>query len=115
MNEALSTVEGTYDFSAFCSIRSQKKSHVRTIFRATLNSCLIDEPSSNRGQSIRIFITGSGFLYQMVRIIVGTVLQVGEGKRSSEDMRTILLSKDRFNAGPTAPSHGLTLWDVEYT
>ncbi|MCC2683858.1 MAG: truA [Paenibacillaceae bacterium] len=115
MSEALSCIEGTFDFSAFCSIRSQKKSHVRTVFQATLETCPIDGQPLISGQTIRIFITGSGFLYQMVRIIVGTVLQIGEGKRSSEDMRTILLSKDRSKAGPTAPSHGLTLWDVEYT
>jgi len=61
-----------------------------------------------------IYIKGNGFLYQMVRIIVGTILQVGEGKREPEDIARILEAKDRNMAGPTAVPQGLTLWNIEY-
>jgi tRNA pseudouridine38-40 synthase len=76
----------------------------------------IAEPSNGDGQAgvIHISITGNGFLYNMVRIIVGTLLQIGQGKRSGDDMQKILLSRDRQKAGPTAMAHGLTLWEVSY-
>jgi len=63
---------------------------------------------------IHLYVTGNGFLQHMVRIIVGTLLQVGEGKRAPEDMIRILEAKDRAAAGPTAESKGLMLWNVEY-
>ncbi len=63
---------------------------------------------------IDIFVTGNGFLYNMVRIIVGTLLWVGEGKLTVTDFERILQARDRSEAGPTAKSHGLILWEVEY-
>jgi len=60
------------------------------------------------------FFTGNGFLYNMVRIMAGTVLAVGEGKLDADDIPRILAGKDRALAGPTAKAHGLTLWSVEY-
>ena len=66
------------------------------------------------GGEIRIALTADGFLYHMARILVGTLLEVGEGKRAPEDMAAVLASLDRMEAGPTAPAQGLTLWSVKY-
>ena len=63
---------------------------------------------------IRIRVTGNGFLYNMVRIIAGTLLDIGQGKRDPMDIFTILEAKDRSAAGPTAPAHGLTLMKYEF-
>jgi len=70
-------------------------------------------PEKVRGR-IHLELTGNGFLYNMVRIIAGTLLEVGEGKRSPEQIAGILAAKDRSLAGPTAPAHGLVLWRVDY-
>lgn len=114
MRQALAVLEGEHDFTSFCTVRSSVDSHVRTIFETGLvaESCSFDE--DGQAGVIHIFITGSGFLYNMVRIIVGTLLEIGEGKRSVSDMESILLAKDRAAAGPTAEPHGLMLWDVKY-
>ena len=63
---------------------------------------------------IIIRVTGNGFLYNMVRIIAGTLIQVGSGNRKPSDMASILEAKDRGAAGPTAPAHGLTMIGIEY-
>jgi tRNA pseudouridine38-40 synthase len=114
MRDALLHVEGTHDFSSFCSLRTPVGSHVRTIYQASIE--FIAEPNDGDGQAgvIHIDITGNGFLYNMIRIIVGTLLQIGEGKRSSSDMQMILEAKDRAKAGPTALPQGLILWEVVY-
>jgi tRNA pseudouridine38-40 synthase len=114
MQKGLAYLVGEHNFSAFCSARTPVGSHVRTIYEATME--FNAEPSDGDGQAgvVHIYITGNGFLYNMVRIIVGTLLQIGQGKRSGEDMLTILLSEDRNRAGPTAMAHGLTLWEVSY-
>ena len=96
---------GEHDFSAFCANRHMKKTAVRKLRSIEI---------TRMGGEIRIALTGDGFLYHMVRIIVGTLIEVGEGKRSAEDMLTILSSCDRMEAGPTAPAQGLTLWHVGY-
>lgn len=105
MREALAHVVGTHDFTSFASRRSAKPSHVRTILDARL--------VESEGK-LDVFVTGTGFLYNMVRIIVGTLFWVGEGKLSSNDFKRILEACDRTAAGPTAMSHGLMLWEVEY-
>ena len=66
------------------------------------------------GDSITIRVTGNGFLYNMVRIIAGTLVQVGGGAIEPEAMEAILLKKDRSAAGPTAPAHGLTMMGIEF-
>jgi len=115
MRAALEFIRGTHDFTSFCSTRSVSKSHVRTIYDAWLEYEPDEETGPEPEGRIRIFLTGNGFLYNMVRIIVGTLIEIGEGKRKSQDMETILLSKDRKKAGPTAMAHGLCLWNVEFT
>lgn len=115
MVEAIDCLHGEHDFSTFCSRRSTKSSHVRTVYEAKIVPDSTDQPiSDGRHGVMHIFITGNGFLYNMVRVIVGTLLQIGEGKRPPSDMKRILELKDRSMAGPTAEAHGLCLWDVEY-
>ena len=116
MNESLPYLLGTHDFTSFASRHSTKDSHVRTLYEARLDHdtsmCRVDYP---RDQGvIHIYLTGSGFLQHMVRIIIGTLLEIGEGKRQPEDMKHILAAQDRSAAGPTAVSKGLMLWNVEY-
>ncbi len=118
MELALQYLIGEHDFSSFCSGRSTKQSHVRTIYHAYLEREAASEnpidPSDGRCGVLHLYITGNGFLYNMVRVIAGTLIQVGEGKRTAMDMKLLLDAKDRLKAGPTAMAHGLTLWDVEY-
>jgi tRNA pseudouridine38-40 synthase len=114
MREALAALVGEHDFTSFCSIRSDKDSHVRTIYNASIEH--IPDPGELPESSgvLHIFIAGNGFLYNMVRIIVGTLIQIGEGKRPATEMQAILAAMDRGRAGPTAEAHGLMLWNVEY-
>ncbi|WP_040953167.1 tRNA pseudouridine(38-40) synthase TruA [Gorillibacterium massiliense] len=114
MRTALKYFECTHDFTSFCSVKSAKGSHVRTIMEARLE--FEPSPPDWYGEAgvIRIYITGNDFLHNMVRIIVGTLLQVGEGKRKAEEIPAILAAMSRQKAGPTAEAHGLMLWDVQY-
>ncbi|MBR2583307.1 MAG: tRNA pseudouridine(38-40) synthase TruA [Oscillospiraceae bacterium] len=105
MRRAAAALVGEHDFSAFCANRHMKKTAVRRLKSIEI---------TRMGGEIRIALTADGFLYHMVRIIVGTLLEVGEGKRAAEDMAAVLASRDRMEAGPTAPAQGLTLWDVKY-
>ncbi len=113
MRKAAELLCGEHDFTSFCGNRHFKKSCVRTI-----QSITIDEVTETLGEAeyegLLLSFTGNGFLQNMVRILVGTLLEVGEGKRKPEDMLRILEARDREAAGPTAPAHGLTLWKVEY-
>jgi tRNA pseudouridine38-40 synthase len=114
MKEALAYVEGEHDFTSFCTVRCDKDSRIRTIYRAELFIIPDPLPGDDQACAITIEIEGNGFLYNMVRIIAGTLIQIGQGKRRPSDMKTILEAKNRSLAGPTAVSHGLTLWSVEY-
>lgn len=105
MQSALAALIGEYDFTSFASRQSTKSSHVRTIYDAHL--------VEGEGK-LDIYVTGNGFLFNMVRIIVGTLLWVGQGKREAAEMAAILQARDRSAAGPTAMAHGLMLWDIEY-
>lgn len=96
---------GKHDFKAFCSNKRYKKSTVREIYDIKI--------SENSGM-ISIKIRGNGFLHNMVRILVGTLVEVGLGKIKAEDIPEILNSKDRENAGYTMPPQGLTLLNVVY-
>ena len=106
MKEAISYFEGEHDFKAFKASGTSSKSSVRTIYRAE-----IIEKEDNR---IWIELTGNGFLYNMVRIIAGTLVDVGIGKIQPEDIPNIIKSQKRENAGKTLPPHGLYLVKVEY-
>lgn len=114
MKQALAYVVGEHDFTSFCTVRTTMESKVRTIYSTELYVIPDPLPGDDRACSIHIEITGNGFLYNMVRILVGTLIEIGQGKRRPGDMRLILEAKDRSKAGPTAVSHGLTLWRVEY-
>ncbi|GIP36287.1 tRNA pseudouridine(38-40) synthase TruA [Paenibacillus sp. J2TS4] len=114
MRRALLRLEGEHDFTSFCSTRTSVESHVRTIYSTSVD--YVPEPMIADGEAgvIHIYITGNGFLYNMVRIIVGTLIEVGSGKRAESEMSDILAARDRSLAGPTAMPHGLTLWEVKY-
>lgn len=105
MNKAAKCLIGTYDFTSFCSTRSKVRSHQRTIFRSEW---------IREGETLYYYVEGNGFLYNMVRIIIGTLIELGDGKRSADSMPGIIAALDRDAAGPTAPAHGLTLWEVKY-
>jgi tRNA pseudouridine38-40 synthase len=105
IQKACSYLLGTYDFTSFSSARSEVADKVRTIFALEV----IEE-----GDILTFKIRGSGFLYNMVRIIIGTLLEVGQGKRKPEAIMTIIAGKDRALAGKTAPAHGLYLHQVNY-
>lgn len=105
MKRAAALLTGRHDFKAFCSDRRTKKSTVREIYS-------ID--TELEGKLLWMRFTGSGFLYNMVRIMSGTLLKVGTGEMQPDDMTAVLESLDRKNAGPTLPSSGLTLQNVRY-
>ncbi len=105
MREASAYLEGEHDFKSFCQTGAQVESTVRTI-----HSLWVEE----QGPDLVIRVCGSGFLYNMVRIIAGTLVEVGQGKREPESMQDILAALDRAAAGPTAPAHGLTLIKYEF-
>lgn len=105
MKKAAGYFVGEHDFASFCSVNSQAKTSVRTIY---------DLSVTEEGQEIVIRVTGNGFLYNMVRIIAGTLLEVGYGKKAPVDIPIIIEGKDRELAGPTAPAHGLTLIRYQY-
>jgi tRNA pseudouridine38-40 synthase len=115
MRAGLQQLIGEHDFTSFCSRKSVQLSHVRTIYDAFIETEPLTMPwADSSDRIIHVTITGNGFLYQMVRIIVGTLLEVGEGKRTAGEMAEILRAKDRLKAGPTAMPHGLMLWSVVY-
>lgn len=105
MRQAAGFLLGEHDFKSFCTAKSNVEDTVRTIY------CLDIEKD---GDSIVFRISGSGFLYNMVRIIVGTLLQVGTGALRPEEVASVLAARDRRKAGPTAPARGLTLVDMKY-
>ena len=105
MNEGAKAFLGTHDFAAFCAAGAQVSTTVRTIF-----DCHVEK----QGESVRILVTGDGFLYNMVRIISGTLIEIGNGQYPPERMDKILKACDRGAAGPTAPAQGLTLMGIEF-
>lgn len=100
MQRAADILVGEHDFKSFCSAGSQVKTTVRTIYSCDVNK---------KDDVITIRIKGNGFLYNMVRIIAGTLIKVGDGTISVDNMGSILEACDRNAAGPTAPAHGLTM------
>ncbi len=96
---------GTHDFRGFATSGEQRENTVRTIFRCDV---------SEAGPEIHVFVTGDGFLYNMVRNIVGTLIEIGRGRWEPERIDEVLTSRDRKLAGPTAPPDGLSLLCVHY-
>lgn len=105
MQEAVKYFEGEHDFKAFKASGTSSKSSVRTIYKAKVEK---------QGERIIIELTGNGFLYNMVRIIAGTLVEVGLGKIKTEEISEIIEKKERANAGKTLPPQGLYLVKVEY-
>lgn len=105
MKKAIKYFEGEHDFKGFKASGTSSKSSIRIIYNAEIEK--IDD-------KIIIELTGNGFLYNMVRIISGTILEVGLGKIKQEEIPSIIESKDRKRAGKTLPAHALYLVDVEY-
>ena len=105
MRQAASYLVGEHDFVSFCNVRTDVENTVRTITALDV---------IENGNEITIRITGNGFLYNMVRIIVGTLIRVGRGFYTPEKVKEILEAKDRKAAGVTAPAHGLMLMNIEY-
>ena len=105
MQKAAEFLIGEKDFKSFCGNPKMKKSTVRKIFNIEIKK---------NGSVLRFYFHGSGFLQYQIRIMVGTLLEVGFHKRKAEEMEEILLAKDRTKAGYTAPAKGLCLMKVEY-
>ena len=105
MREAAKYLEGEHDFKSFCQTGAQVESTVRTVYSVDVEE---------QGADLIIRVCGNGFLYNMVRIIAGTLLEVGQGKRTPESMPEILEARSRSAAGPTAPACGLTLIKYEF-
>ena len=106
MRQAASYLAGTHDFKSFCSVKTAVEDTVRTIL-----SCTVQRTPE---EVVVIRVTGTGFLYNMVRIIAGTLISVGIGELQPEELERILDAKDRSAAGPTAPACGLTMMGIVY-
>lgn len=107
LEQALKDIEGTHDFSSFCASNSGRENKVRTVYEASVIQ------DKEKGELIFTF-RGNGFLYNMVRIFIGTLLQIANGRRPADDMKRLLEVKDRRQAGPTASPQGLYLVEVYY-
>ena len=105
MRQGAKYILGEHDFASFCSANSQAQTTVRTIYDCTV---------SKAGDIITIRVTGNGFLYNMVRIIAGTLVKIGGSDMPADAMKGIIAATDRAAAGPTAPAHGLTMIGLKY-
>lgn len=105
MNQAAAYLVGEHDFKSFCSAGAQVQTTIRTIYAVNV---------TKEDDMVHIRITGNGFLYNMVRIIAGTLMQVGTGLMEPEQVKEILEARDRSKAGPTAVAKGLTLVEIRY-
>ena len=104
MKKAAGLLEGTHDYSAFCNNKHFKKSTVRAVRSIQI---------IQRGNELQFLVTGNGFLHGMVRILVGTLVEVGQGKRSAESVE-LLFGSSRAEAGMLMPPEGLCLMEVIY-
>ena len=105
MQEGAKYLIGEHDFASFCAAGSTAETTVRTIYDITVE---------RKGNMISIKVTGNGFLYNMVRIIAGTLMEVGKGRFTPEQVKEIVEAKDRTKAGPTAPAKGLLLYEYSF-
>ena len=113
MRKAAECLVGEHDFKSFLGNRHYKKSTVRIIENISITEQMIKAGDAEFPE-IKMAFTGNGFLPNMVRILTGTLIEIGEGVRKPEDMENILNGLDRALAGPTAQAHGLTLLKVDY-
>lgn len=115
MRKACNAFIGEHDFAGFCSSGAQVQSTIRTIYNLeVIEENIPGVNSHNTGRIITIRIHGNGFLYNMVRIIAGTLLEAGKGRINPDDMAEIITSCDRSRAGATAPAKGLKLLQILY-
>jgi tRNA pseudouridine38-40 synthase len=105
MKQGAEYLIGEHDFVSFCNVRTQVEDTVRTIKEIQI---------LQENETIILRITGNGFLYNMVRIIAGTLIRVGRGYYEPERVKEILEAKERTEAGVTAPANGLTLVEIDY-
>jgi tRNA pseudouridine38-40 synthase len=112
IRECLDSITGSHDFASFELAGSRDTS--RTDGRGSIRTILAAEIHATGNDHYRFHITGDGFLRQMVRILVGTILEVGKGKIGFDDFRRIVTARDRAHAGPPAPAHGLSLQEIFY-
>ena len=105
MQEAANRMIGEHDFACFCASGSQVKDTIRKIYSIDVK---------REGNMVWVDVCGNGFLYNMVRIIIGTLLYVNEGKLSTAEISEIINGKDRKKAGPTVPPQGLTMQSIIY-
>lgn len=106
MREGARYLVGVHDFTSFCSIRAEVEDKVREVYEISIEE--------TEDHVVWLTFRGKGFLYNMVRIMVGTLVNVGSGKTSPEQVKAILEAKNRDRAGRTAPAEGLFLWEVKY-
>lgn len=118
MQSAAQKLVGEHDFKSFCCVRTQAESTVRTVYSISVSAqpfvtgaLAAIQPS---GALITVRVSGNGFLYNMVRIIAGTLVEAGKGRLTADGVAQMLAAKDRCRAGQTAPPQGLTLMDIQY-
>lgn len=107
MRRAAEALTGTHDFMSFCANKRMKKSTVRSLYELRIDYSAAEE-------LLTFTYRGDGFLYHMIRILTGTLLEVGTGKRDADSMGALLSAKDRAKAGCTVPPHGLFLEEVKF-
>ena len=109
LQNAASLMQGEHDFKAFCASGSSVQTTVRTVYAVR-----VEENQAFGGRDIKIYVTGNGFLYNMVRTMVGELLDLALGKRSEESLKQAFQTGKRDLLGKTMPAKGLTLFDVQY-
>lgn len=115
MRQACQAFLGEHDFASFCAAGAQVQTTVRTIYSLEVECRPLTEANAGSAdQLLTIRVKGNGFLYNMVRIIAGTLVEVGRGHIKPEEVAGIIATKDRAKAGPTAPARGLRLVEIEY-
>jgi tRNA pseudouridine38-40 synthase len=114
MKQAIKHIKGEHDFRSFCAARSDDKKFTRKIYEASIRKKQIKMWDGCQLSVVSCKLKGNGFLYKMVRNIVGTLVEVGLGLRKASDIKKIIEAQDRRAAGRTAPAQGLCLVDIHY-